>query len=69
VLLVPRDAVVNGAEAARQRLDGHLGVCNYSGTDAMLVRPDAHLGWRGDPDDMAGLDSWLANALRTGRVR
>lgn len=68
-LLVPQDAVVNGAEAARQRLDGHLGVCTYSGTDAMLVRPDAHLGWHGDPDDVAGLDGWLANALRSGRVR
>jgi 4,5-epoxidase len=36
------------------------------GDEAMLVRPDAHLGWRGRPDPDA-LDQWLAAA--TGRRR
>jgi 4,5-epoxidase len=36
------------------------------GGDVMLVRPDAHLGWRGrDPD---ALDAWLTSVLRHGRT-
>ena len=69
VLLVPQDTMGEVVAAARQQLSSHLGVCTYSGMDAMLVRPDAHVGWRGDPDDVAGLAGWLANALRTGRSR
>jgi len=36
--------------------------------DVMLVRPDAHLGWRGclDPTE---LGDWLEDALRHGRTR
>lgn len=35
--------------------------------EIMLVRPDAHLGWRGraDPD---ALDRWLAAATQNGRT-
>jgi 4,5-epoxidase len=37
-----------------------------SGGEIMLVRPDAHLGWRGraDPD---ALDRWLTALARQGR--
>jgi 4,5-epoxidase len=36
------------------------------GGDVMLVRPDAHLGWRGhDPD---ALDAWLTSVLRDVRA-
>jgi 4,5-epoxidase len=34
--------------------------------DVMLVRPDAHLGWRGQ--DPGALDAWLACALGHGRA-
>jgi 4,5-epoxidase len=35
--------------------------------EIVLVRPDAHLGWRGraDPD---GLDRWLTAVVRQGRA-
>jgi 4,5-epoxidase len=35
--------------------------------EVMLVRPDAHLGWRGraDPD---ALDRWLTAVTRHGRA-
>jgi 4,5-epoxidase len=38
-----------------------------SNGEIMLVRPDAHLGWRGraDPD---ALDRWLTAVARQGRV-
>ncbi|MCV7280015.1 FAD-dependent monooxygenase [Mycolicibacterium flavescens] len=35
--------------------------------DALLVRPDGHLAWRGT--DAASLDDWLRRALSTGTVR
>lgn len=35
--------------------------------DALLVRPDAHLGWRGSSPD--GLERWLADVLEYGHVR
>jgi 2-polyprenyl-6-methoxyphenol hydroxylase-like FAD-dependent oxidoreductase len=37
------------------------------GPDALLVRPDGHLAWRGLRPDT--LDRWLHNALATGSVR
>ncbi|MGH3086019.1 MAG: FAD-dependent monooxygenase [Rubrobacteraceae bacterium] len=43
-------------------LDGDSG-------EVMLVRPDAHLAWRGRPDDSEGLGRWLEGALRHGRAR
>jgi 4,5-epoxidase len=38
-----------------------------SNGEVMVVRPDAHLGWRGggDPD---ALDRWLTAAARQGRA-
>jgi hypothetical protein len=35
--------------------------------ETWLVRPDAHLAWRGR--DAAALERWLESALRTGRNR
>jgi 4,5-epoxidase len=35
--------------------------------EIMLVRPDAHLGWRGRADPEA-LDRWLTAVARQGRV-
>lgn len=54
---------------ARHRLGDFVVALTYRGTDAMLVRPDAHLGWRGGPDATAGLNRWLAAALGTGNTR
>lgn len=68
-LLAPRDAEVIPTEAVRNRLGTRLSVLRYEDKDLMLVRPDAHLGWRGDPDDVLGLGRWLAKALDTGRAR
>ena len=52
------------AEVARARL-GDVVTLRGNG-DAMLVRPDGHLGWRGT--DPAALEVWLDTALgrRTG---
>jgi 4,5-epoxidase len=33
----------------------------------MVVRPDAHLGWRG-PADPDALDQWLTTVTRHGRA-
>ena len=55
------------AAGGRKRLDDYLAVLRYDGQQAMLVRPDAHLAWRGDPEDTAGIDRWLDVALRDGR--
>ncbi|WP_390623965.1 aromatic-ring hydroxylase C-terminal domain-containing protein [Fodinicola feengrottensis] len=32
-------------------------------TDAILVRPDAHVGWRGEPDE-AALKGWLTEVVQ-----
>lgn len=68
-LLVPRGDASAVAEVARASLGERLKVLRYDGKHAMLVRPDAHLAWRSDPADAAGLDRWLANALWHGRTR
>jgi 4,5-epoxidase len=53
------------AAVAAARLGDHRVVAllaeHNPGDEAMLVRPDAHLGWRGRPDPDA-LDQWLAAA-------
>jgi 4,5-epoxidase len=49
------------AEEARRRL-GDVVALRGDG-DALLVRPDGHLAWRGT--DAAGLQAWLDNALGT----
>jgi 2-polyprenyl-6-methoxyphenol hydroxylase-like FAD-dependent oxidoreductase len=68
-LLLPHDVALAVAERASEYLGAYLGVLRYDGRQAMLVRPDAHLAWRGEPGAGAGPDSWLARALRTGRAR
>ena len=50
------------AEEPRRRL-GDVVVLRGDG-DALFVRPDGHLAWRGT--DAAGLRAWLDNALGTG---
>jgi 4,5-epoxidase len=47
------------AEVARRRLGGVVALRGER--DALLVRPDGHLAWRGN--DAAGLQAWLDNAL------
>ncbi len=47
------------ADAARERL-GHV-VALRGERDALLVRPDGHLAWRGT--DAVGLQAWLDSAL------
>jgi 2-polyprenyl-6-methoxyphenol hydroxylase-like FAD-dependent oxidoreductase len=68
-LLIPTHAPQELVTVAEKYLGGRLVVRSYSDRTAMLVRPDAHLGWRGHPDDPAGIDRWLASALCTGRAR
>lgn len=67
-LLLPENASAGGAEPAR-RLGEFVVVLRYEGPEAMLVRPDAHLAWRGRPGDIEGLDRWLAAALGSGVAR
>jgi 4,5-epoxidase len=51
------------AVVAKRLGDGRVTTLLADGDEIMLVRPDAHLGWRGraDPD---ALDRWLAAAVR-----
>ncbi len=56
--------------SARKRLGDHVTVLHVEerGDEVRLVRPDAHLAWRGRPDS-GGLDRWLDSALQQGRAR
>ena len=47
--------------------DGVAALSQKPGSDALLVRPDGHLGWRGRRAN--ALDRWLHRALATGSVR
>jgi 2-polyprenyl-6-methoxyphenol hydroxylase-like FAD-dependent oxidoreductase len=67
-LLLPQASTPAVADVARGWLGELVGVLGYSGEQAMLVRPDAHRAWRGDSQDTAGLNRWLAMALREGRA-
>ena len=49
------------ADAARERLGAVVAL--HGDGDALLVRPDGHLAWRGA--DAAGLQQWLDHALGT----
>ena len=51
---------------AGQRLGDHVAMLRYDGDQVMLVRPDAHLAWRGN--DTAGLERWLESALCHGQA-
>ncbi|MGQ9351216.1 FAD-dependent oxidoreductase [Mycolicibacterium gilvum] len=68
-LLLPRGVPAVGAAAVRGPagyLADYLVTLHHGRDDVMLVRPDAHLAWRGAHDDVAGLDRWLATALHPG---
>ncbi|MGV0791555.1 FAD-dependent monooxygenase [Mycolicibacterium sp. XJ1819] len=64
--LVSRDDTL--WRCATRHLGDRVAVLDHpAGGDALLVRPDGHLAWRGR--DPKRLDRWLQRALRTGRVR
>ncbi|MFD2080827.1 4,5-epoxidase [Actinopolymorpha cephalotaxi] len=65
-LVVPQVGADELETVARQRLGEHLGVLRHDEEQTMLVRPDAHLAWRGS--DPAGLERWLDGTLRRGQV-
>jgi 4,5-epoxidase len=69
-LVVPGDVVRDEyAAVAAQRLGEDAVVAlAAAGAEIMLVRPDAHLGWRGRGDPGA-LDRWLTALTRDGRAR
>ncbi|WP_236540680.1 aromatic-ring hydroxylase C-terminal domain-containing protein [Spiractinospora alimapuensis] len=70
VLLTPTDLPPT-ADAARARLGDHVVTLRPQArglTDHLLVRPDAHLLWRGDADG-DGPAGTLDALLRTGRIR
>jgi len=69
-LLIPENKSLDiDLGAVRQRLGGHLRALTYDGHQMMLVRPDAHLAWKGGADDVSGLMGWLTAALYAGRTR
>lgn len=55
------------APVVRELLGDEVVLLDRPMAQAWLVRPDAHLGWRGRPVP-AKLHRWLANVLRTGRA-
>ncbi|MBX7434812.1 FAD-dependent monooxygenase [Mycobacterium sp. Y57] len=57
------------ADAARRHLGEFVEALTYDDDEAMLIRPDGHLAWRGDPTDADGVTRWLTTALTTGSTR
>ncbi|WHT19371.1 FAD-dependent monooxygenase [Crossiella sp. CA-258035] len=55
------------AAVVRELLGDEVVLLDRPGEQVWLVRPDAHLGWRGRPDP-AKLHRWLEMVLRTGRA-
>lgn len=51
----------------RAYLGDRVTVLRSTDGDAMLIRPDGHLAWRGG--DAGALERWLRSALTTGSVR
>lgn len=69
-LMHPAEHAHSGTRAvAHHRLASYVASLAYVGDQTMLIRPDAHLAWRGHPGDAAGLDRWIAGALGTGTAR
>ncbi len=66
-LVAPSGGSFGVVAAARRRLGELVGVLRYDSEDAMLVRPDAHLAWRGDPSGPSGLGRRLDIILRGGQ--
>jgi hypothetical protein len=69
-VVLPADGDMALAEIARKHLGESVVALRRSdaaGSDALLVRPDGHLAWRGLRP--ASVDDWLHRALATGRVR
>ncbi|WP_457134585.1 FAD-dependent oxidoreductase [Mycobacteroides abscessus] len=54
---------------ARQHLGEPLAVLRHAGDQMLLIRPDAHLAWRGSLHDSADLNRWLVTALCSGKAR
>ncbi|MQA12977.1 MAG: NAD(P)-binding protein [Pseudonocardiaceae bacterium] len=69
VLLVPDAADEAPVTSVRKRLGEYVTVLHFEGRqdEVRLVRPDAHLAWRGRPDS-GRLDRWLDDALQQGRA-
>jgi 4,5-epoxidase len=62
--LVPREPVrgrPGSVGEVRSLVGGRLAVLGHDDGEVMLVRPDAHLAWRGR--DPAGASAWLRHAL------
>lgn len=68
VLLLP-DGVSGDLEPLRRHLGEFVATLRHDGADIMLIRPDAHLAWRGRLDKIEELYRWLAAALGSGVVR
>ncbi|MDH6197800.1 2-polyprenyl-6-methoxyphenol hydroxylase-like FAD-dependent oxidoreductase [Mycobacterium frederiksbergense] len=69
VLLPPGAPAGQPLDPVRDRLGEFVGVLRYDDDQMMLIRPDAHLAWRGSPDEVDGLHRWLIAALTTGSTR
>lgn len=71
-LLSPPGAPSHFSDITRRRLGQFVGNLKYAGSEVMLVRPDGHMAWRGDPyapASVGALDDWLDKALTTGSTR
>lgn len=68
-LLTPPAAPPGCSEVARRHLGDFVAPLTFDGDEAMLIRPDGHLAWRGDAGDAGGVNVWLTRALNTGNAR
>ena len=66
-LVVPADGAPDCVALARARLGAELVVLTGDGPEVGLVRPDAHLAWRGSAEGTK-LGQWLSRALGTGAM-
>ncbi|MGW0162602.1 FAD-dependent monooxygenase [Mycobacterium sp. NPDC003323] len=67
-MLLPMQALVDTAAVTRL-FGNHIGVLTHDGPQMMLIRPDGHVAWRGDPLDTAGLTAWATSAFTAGSTR
>ncbi|WP_135452922.1 FAD-dependent oxidoreductase [Mycobacterium sp. DL99] len=67
-LLLP-GGVGDELEPVRRRLGEFVATLRHDGADIMLIRPDAHLAWRGKLNKVDELCRWLTAALGSGTVR